>query len=342
MKENFKRYSLVQAESKLVDLGLQKYRAEQVFKWIWQKNARDFSVMTNISKELRDYFSGIYSIAGVRIVDFQREDVDAEKYLLELEDGLHVESVFIREGTRRTICVSCQVGCPLACKFCATGLLGFDRDLHAYEIADQVRVIQENRGDKCTNVVFMGMGEPFLNFEEVVGALEIMSSPLGLGIGRRHTTVSTAGIVEGIEALLKSSIRVKLAISLNFADEEIRKDLMPIAKKNPLKDVLKLAKIYSLQKEMVTFEYVMIRDINDGINDAQRLIRLLRSIPSKVNLIPYNEHPQLPYKRPGDDRIEAFFSKLLESHHTVVIRKSRGQKILAGCGQLSGSLAVRG
>ncbi|MDH4210389.1 MAG: 23S rRNA (adenine(2503)-C(2))-methyltransferase RlmN [candidate division WOR-3 bacterium] len=342
MKENFKRYSLVQAGDKLVDLGLQKYRAEQVFKWIWQKNAGDFSVMTNISKELRDYFNGIYSIAGVRIADLQREDVDAEKYLLELEDGLHVESVFIREGTRRTICVSCQVGCPLACKFCATGVLGFDRSLHAYEIADQVRVIQENRGDKCTNVVFMGMGEPFLNFDEVIGALEILSSPLGLGIGRRHTTVSTVGIVEGIEALLKSSIRVKLAISLNFADEELRKDLMPIARKNPLKDVLRLAKIYSLQKEMVTFEYVMIRDINDGIQDAQKLIRLLRNIPSKINLIPYNEHPQLPYKRPGDENIEAFFSSLLESHHTVVIRKSRGQTILAGCGQLSGSLAARG
>jgi 23S rRNA (adenine2503-C2)-methyltransferase len=340
MKENFRRYSLVQAEQELAKLGLEKYRAEQVFKWIWQKNAVDFSVMTNISGELRERFHKIYTIDGVGIADLEHEDVDAEKYLLRLEDGLHVESVFIREGARRTICVSSQVGCPLACKFCATGLVGFERSLDAYEIADQVRVIQETRGDRCTNVVFMGMGEPFLNFDATVGALEIMSSPIGLGIGRRHTTVSTAGIVEGIEALLKSSIRVKLAISLNFADEEIRKDLMPVARKNPLKDILKLAKIYSLEKEMVTFEYVLIRDINDEIRDARRLIGLLRNIPSKINLIPYNEHPRLPYRRPEDEKIEAFFSILMESHHTVVIRKSRGQKILAGCGQLSGSLTT--
>ena len=342
MKKNFKRYSLLQAEHELAELGLEKYRAEQIFKWIWQKNADDFSVMTNISRELRDRFNGLYSLAGVRIADFQREDADAMKYLLELEDGLRIESVFMREATRRTICVSCQVGCPLACKFCATGLLHFERNLHAYEIADQVRFIQQDRGDRCTNVVFMGMGEPLLNLDAVIGALEIISSPMGLGIGRRHTTISTAGIAEGIEALLKSSARVKLAISLNFVDEEIRKDLMPVARKYPLKDIIKLARIYSLQKEMVTFEYVLIKDINDGIRDARSLIRLLRNIPSKINLIPYNEHPDLPYRRPEDEKIEAFFSYLLESHHTVVIRKSRGQKILAGCGQLSGSSVARG
>ena len=328
------------AEDRLVSLGLQKYRAEQVFKWIWQKSAADFSVMTNISKELRDYFNSMYTIDGVRITDIVREDVDAEKYLLALEDGLNVESVFIREDARRTICVSCQVGCPLACKFCATGLRGFERSLQAYEIADQVRIIQERRGEKCTNIVLMGMGEPLLNFDETVGALDIMSSPLGLGVGRRHTTVSTVGIVEGIEALLKSPVRVKLAISLNFADEEMRKDFMPAARKNPLKDILRLARDYSLQKEMVTFEYVMIGGVNDEIRDAQRLLRILRNIPSKINLIPYNEHPQLPYRRPCDEKIEAFFSVLMESHHTVVIRKSRGQKILGGCGQLSGSLVA--
>lgn len=330
------------AEDRLVRLGLQKYRAEQVFKWIWQKNATDFSVMTNISKELRDYFHSMYTIDGVRIADIMQEDVDAEKYMLELEDGFKVESVFIREGGRRTICVSCQVGCPLACKFCATGLLHFERSLQAYEIADQVRAIQEERAEKCTNIVFMGMGEPLLNFGETIGALDIMSSPLGLGVGRRHTTVSTVGIVEGIEALLNSPVRVKLAISLNFADEEMRKDFMPVARMNPLKDILRLARNYSLQKEMVTFEYVMIRGVNDEIHDARRLLRLLRNVPSKINLIPYNEHPRLPYRRPCDEKIEAFFSILMESNHTVVIRKSRGQKILGGCGQLSGSLVAPG
>ncbi len=338
MKDNFKRYSLLQAENELAGLGLEKYRAEQVFKWIWQKNARDFSAMTNISKELRQYFDNHYSISGVAVANTQLEGADAEKYLLKLEHGEHIESVFIREGDRRTICVSCQVGCPLGCKFCATGLLGFERNLHAYEIADQVRIIQERRSEKCTNVVVMGMGEPFLNFNEVVGALQIMSSPIGLGIGRRHTTISTAGIIGGIEALLKSSLRVKLAVSLNFADEEMRKDFMPIARQNPLKEILKLSKAYSLKKEMVTFEYVLIRGVNDDIQNASQLVSLLKNIPSKINLIPYNEHPELPYARPSDRKIKMFFDHLMDSRHTVVIRKSRGQKILAGCGQLSGGV----
>lgn len=294
--------------------------------------------MTNLSKDLREDFSRHYSVRGVQIAGMEHEGQDARKYLLRLEDGEHVESVFIREGRRRTICVSCQVGCPLGCKFCATALLGFRRDLYAYEIADQVRTIQENLSERCTNVVLMGMGEPFLNFDAVVGALEIMSSPLGLGIGRRHTTLSTVGLIEGMEALLKSSVRVKLAVSLNFADEELRKEFMPVAKKNPLADILKLAKAYSLRKEMVTFEYVMIRDVNDRIRDAKSLVKLVEGVPSKINLIPYNEHPRLPYRRPSEGRMQEFHEILMSSHHTVVVRKSRGQNILAGCGQLSGGV----
>lgn len=259
------------------------------------------------------------------------------KYLLGAGDNEDVESVYIREARRRTVCVSCQVGCPLGCRFCATALLGFRRNLHAYEIADQVRLIQQVTGTKCTNVVFMGMGEPLFNFNGVVGALEIITSPLGLSIGRRHTTLSTVGLVEGMEALLRSSIRVKLAVSLNFADEEQRREFMPAARHNRLQDILKVARAYSLRKERVTFEYVMIRHVNDHVRDARRLIELLKDVPSKINLIPYNEHPLLPYKRPTDAVIERFHGILLQSNHTVVIRKSRGQEILAGCGQLSGA-----
>lgn len=338
MKENFKAYSLRQATDMMARLGLDGYRGEQVFKWIWQRNASDFSQMTNLSKELRTFFEREYVIGGPVIADVQQENEDAKKYSLELEDGEHIESVFIREEKRRTVCVSCQVGCPLDCKFCATGLIGFKRNLCAYEIADQVRVIQVDVDDKCTNVVFMGMGEPLLNYEGVIAALEIISSPLALSVGRRHTTLSTVGLLNGIESLLKSPVRVKLAISLNFADEDKRKELMPVTRSNPLRDLLRLAKAYSLKKEMVTFEYVMIKGINDGLRDAKHLLRLLKGIPSKLNLIPYNEHPRLPFKRPPDETIERFYRFLLESHHTVVIRKSRGQRILAGCGQLSGRL----
>jgi 23S rRNA (adenine2503-C2)-methyltransferase len=330
------RYSLSEAKEIMSGLGLDGYRGEQIFKWIWQKNAHDFSKMTNISKQLREYLDSIYVIKGLDPHRIQQEGKNAQKYLFRLEQGEYIESVFIREGKRRTICVSSQVGCPLGCKFCATGLLGFKRNLFAHEIADQVRLIGEAVGGKCTNVVFMGMGEPFLNIGEVINALQIMSSPLGLCIGRRHTTVSTVGLLEGMEFFLKSPIKVKLAISINFADEEMRKDFMPVTRSNPLCEILRLAKVYSKSKEMVTFEYVMIRGINDKVRDAMNLIRLVKGIPSKINLIPYNEHPRLPYEKPTEKSVKAFYDCLLNSHHTVVIRKSRGQKMLAGCGQLSG------
>jgi 23S rRNA (adenine2503-C2)-methyltransferase len=319
-------------------LGLDAYRGEQVFQWIWQKNVQSFSAMTNISKEQRGQFERVYCINGLKKTAVSHEGRTAHKYLFLLEDNQHIESVFMREGRRRTICVSCQVGCPLGCRFCATSLLGFKRNLAAYEIADQVRLIQETVSEKCTNVVFMGMGEPFLNTPEVFRALDTLSSPIGLAVSRRHTTVSTAGLVDGIEMLLKSPFRVKLAISLNFADEEQRKEFMPVARHNPLREILRLARLYSLEKEMVTFEYVMMRDVNDSMRDAKNLVHLLRGIPSKINLIPFNEHHRLPYRRPDEQTIKSFYDYLLASQHTVVIRKSRGQKILAGCGQLAGTV----
>lgn len=335
MPENFKRYSLSEAKEIMSDLGLDGYRAEQIFKWIWQKGARNFSEMTDISKRWRDYLGRTYIMKGPDAVGIRHEGKDAQKYLIRMEDGEGIESVFIREKRRRTICVSCQVGCPLGCKFCATALLGFKRNLLAYEICDQVQLIQESVGEKCTNVVFMGMGEPFLNTGEIFRTLEIMNSPIGLAIGRRHTTISTVGLVPGMEMLLKSPLRVKLAISLNFAEEDLRREFMPVARSNPLQEILRLARAYSQQKEIVTFEYVMIKGVNDSIRDAQNLVRLLKGIPSKINLIPFNEYPKLPYKRPTEKSVESFYEQLLNSRHTVVIRKSRGQKILAGCGQLA-------
>lgn len=336
MRENFKQYSLSQAKDIMVGLGLDSYRGEQVFKWVWQRNARDFSSMTNISKELRLSLNTRFSINSLEIADVEQEPGHAKKYALRLEDGHCIESVFIAEGQRRTICVSCQVGCPFGCKFCATALSGFKRNLKAYEIADQVRLIQEDLDEKSTNVVFMGMGEPLANLQAVIGALEILSSPLGLSVSRRHTTISTVGLVEGMELLLRSALRVKLAVSLNFADEDMRREFMPVAKNNSIAEILRIAKAFSMSKEMVTFEYVMIKNVNDRLQDAQNLVRLLKGIPSKINLIPYNEHPRLPFQRPADEKIESFYEFLLGSHHTVVVRKSRGQRILAGCGQLSG------
>lgn len=334
MKDNLKSYALASMKDIMGNLGAEPYRAEQVFKWIWQKNAKKFSSMTNISKEFRKYLSNKFTISGLKIKKIYSAKDGSKKFSLVSENNKRIEAVFIPEGKRKTICVSTQIGCPLDCKFCATGLMGFSRNLEAYEIADQIQIIQEYSKNKITNIVFMGMGEPLLNLKNVMDSIEIISSPIGLSISQKHTTISTVGLVQGICALLASPLKVKLAISLNFPDAEMRKEMMPATRKNPLKEILKLTKEYSLKKSMVTFEYVIIDKLNDRIKDAQRLLKLLKGIPSKINLIPYNPFPLLPYKRPSEKKIERFHQYLLASHHTITLRKSRGQEIFAGCGQL--------
>jgi len=335
MRENIKEYSLKALKEKMLTLNLEAYRGEQVFKWLWQKDADDFTVMTNLSKELRKLFAGIFFIPELKILKVLSAEDGSKKFLFQLEDDEKIEAVFIPEAKRKTVCVSTQVGCPLQCRFCATALMGFIRNLEAYEIAEQIRLIQKQIKEKITNIVFMGMGEPLLNFENLIAAIEITSSPLALGISQRHTTISTAGLTDGIRRLLNSPYKVKLAISLNFPDQKQRSKMMPINKKFPLSEILPLAKDYSIKKNMVTFEYVLIDKINDRIKDAQKLLDLLKGIPSKINLIPYNPHPRLPYKRPTPEKIDKFHQYLLRSHHTITMRKSRGQKILAGCGQLA-------
>jgi len=315
-------------------LGTESYHGEQIFQWIWQKNAEDFSVMTNISKEFRESLALKFLISGLKIEEILSATDGSKKYRLNTEDKKMIETVFIPEAKRNTVCVSTQVGCPLNCKFCATALMGFKRNLKAYEIADEICIVQKNTNKKTTNIVFMGMGEPLLNLKEVTDAIEITSSSIGLSISQRHTTISTVGLIQGIRTLLMSPLKVKLAISLNFPDEEMRKDMIPITRENPLSELLKCAKEYSLRKNMVTFEYVLIDKINDTIKDARRLIGLLKGIPSKINLIPYNPCPALPYKCPSRKRMVRFYDYLLTSHHTVTLRKSRGQEIQAGCGQL--------
>jgi len=341
MKQNIKGYSLKELEEVAKDLGIESYRAPQIFQWLWQRNTRDFSEMTSLSKDLRKILNGKFEIINLVIEQILKAKDGTEKFLFKLEDEQYIESVYIPEGKRKTICVSTQVGCPLSCKFCATALLGFERNLRAYEIVEQIQLIQEEISKRITNIVFMGMGEPLLNIEEVIKAIEIISSPIGLGISQKHTTISTVGLIEGIRYLLKSPLKIKLAISLNFPDEELRKETTPVAKNNPLKEVLKLAKAYSIKKQMVTFEYVMIDGLNDKIDDAKKLVKLLRGIPAKINLIPYNPYPSLPYKRPTDKKIKEFYEYLLNFQFTITLRKSRGQEILAGCGQLAGGYLDR-
>ena len=335
MRTNLMVYSLEQIESAMIARDIEVYRAAQIFQWIWQKNTRDFSLMTNISKKLKKALTEEFDIKGLVIEKILKTKDGVQKFLFRTEDNQHIETVSIPEQKRRTICVSTQVGCPLNCRFCATGLMEFKRNLKAYEIADQIRLVQQSIGSKITNVVFMGMGEPLLNLEQVIKALNIISSPIGLSISQRHMTISTVGIIKGINELLESALKVKLAISLNFADQQLRQKMIPVARDNPLTELVSAAREYSTKKSMVTFEYVLIDRINDRLEDAERLLDLVKGIPSKINLITYNPYPQLPYKKPSPAKVRLFHDFLLRSTHTITLRKSRGSRIRAGCGQLA-------
>lgn len=336
MRQNILNLSLNELEDFFKQLNLEPYRARQVFQWLWQKGITDFDKMTNLSLNLRKILNETFKIKHLNPLKRLQANDGAEKFLWQLEDENKIESVFIPEPPRRTVCVSTQVGCPLRCDFCATGKIGFKRNLQAFEIASQIQQVQNYIVEKLTNIVFMGMGEPLLNIENVSNALEIITSSIGPGISQRHITISTAGIIEGMEYFLKSKWKIKIAISLNFADQAKREKYMPVAKNNTLNDVLKLAREYSAKKQMVTFEYVLIKGINDSLKDAHQLLKLLKSIPSKINLIPYNEHPDLPYQAPDQEIIEQFQKVLFNSNHPVILRKSKGKDILAACGQLAG------
>ncbi len=335
MRTNLMVYSLEQIESVMTARDIEAYRAAQIFQWIWQKNTRNFSLMTNISKTLKKALAEEFDIKGLVIEKILKTKDGVQKFLFKTEDNQHIETVSIPEQKRRTICVSTQVGCPLNCRFCATGLMEFKRNLKAYEIADQICLVQQSIGSKITNVVFMGMGEPLLNLEQVIKALDIISSPIGLSISQRHMTISTVGIIKGINELLESTLKVKLAISLNFADQQLRQKMIPAARNNPLTELVSAAREYSLKKSMVTFEYVLIDRINDRLEDAERLLKLVKGIPSKINLITYNPYPRLPYKKPSPAKVKRFHDFLLRSNHTITLRKSRGSRIRAGCGQLA-------
>lgn len=317
------------------ELGWEEYRAQQIFSWIWQKGVSDLNKFTNLSKPKRALLSSKSFISELKLIRKEISKDGTEKFLFQLNDENNIESVFIPEKERRTVCVSTQVGCPLRCEICYTGKMGFIRNLEFYEICDQVLQIQKITKKRITNVVFMGMGEPFLNFDESLKAVEILNSDFGLNIGARKITVSTAGIVEGIKRLADSPLQVKLAISLNSGDNEIRNFLMPINRKYPLEVLLKAIKDYTKKKQKrVTFEYVLIKGINEKKKDAKRLIQLLKNIPCKINLISFNPLPGSHFQPPDYLAIIQFRDWLYPYLPAVTIRNSKGSDILAGCGQL--------
>lgn len=343
MLENIKRFSLEELEQEMTGLAVEPFRGRQIFQWLWQKNAGAFDDMTNLSKELRRQLKERYQLINPEVKKIQVSSDGTKKFLLKLADGVKIESVFIPEGSRRTVCVSTQAGCGLGCKFCATAQLGLIRNLAAHEIVGQVQQVALAIGTRPTNVVLMGMGEPMQNLEQVIRAIKIMTAETGLAISRRHITVSTAGVIMGIKKLGESGIRVKLAVSLNFADDKIRNEYMPVSRVNPLGELLNALHQYAAAgTDMVTYEYVLIRGINDRIKDAGRLVKLLQGMRAKINLIAYNPVPGLHLESPDPDRVQKFYEYLLASRQTVTLRKSHGRDISAACGQLAGQKEIPG
>jgi len=321
----------------LAPLGFKGFQIRQLMVWIYQKNVSGFSAMTDISHDLRAKLDEEFCLHELSIARKASSRDGTTKLLLQAGDGQQVESVVITAPGRLTACISSQAGCRLACAFCATGRMGLDRNLAASEIVDQLCLLQELSPEhRITNVVFMGMGEPMENYDQVLKAARIINSHQGFNLGARHITISTSGLVPGILRLMEEPEQFKLAISLNAADDKVRSRLMPINKMYPLKTMLEAVKKYSHKKgKLVFFEYILLEGVNDSLEDAEHLSRLLKNIPGKVNLITYNPGGREETLQPSSvEARRAFYDKLCQLGVAVTFRASKGQDIKAACGQL--------
>ena len=336
---NLKNLSLEELESFVASLGEKPFRAGQLTRWLYGRRARTFEEMTDLAKGFRQKLGESARISFLQNLEVRTSPDGTRKYRFLLTDAETIESVLLPEKGHFTLCLSTQAGCALGCKFCLTGSRGLRRNLSSAEIVDQVIEVQAalSEEENLTNLVLMGMGEPLNNFQNVVRALEIIRSPQGLHFSHRRVTLSTAGIIPEMEELFSRRHFVQLAISLNASSDEQRSRLMPINRKYPLRDLLAACRRIPLaHREKITFEYVLIKGVNDAEEDALRLSRLLQGIPAKVNLIPFNEHSANPFQRPEEDAVRRFRAVLMGSHFTTLVRLSKGLDIMAACGQLGG------
>lgn len=339
-KKDIRKLNLREIEEYLNSVGEKSFRAKQIYEWLWKKNAHKFEDMTNLSKDLRSELDQVFSIDNIRVDLMQKSDDGTIKNAVKLHDGNMVESVLIPTPTRTTACVSSQVGCSLNCTFCATATLKRMRNLTAAEIVDQVVVIDKQSRDyfnrPLSNIVYMGMGEPMMNYNEVVKSIQIITSPDGLGMSPRRITVSTSGIPKMIEKLADENLKVKLAVSLHSAVEEVRNIIMPFTERFPLPILLEsLQYWYEKTKSIITFEYIVWKDINDTQNDIDALVRFCKKVPSKVNLIEYNSIGDDQFKQADSSSIDAYIEALERNRIVAVVRRSRGKDIDAACGQLA-------
>jgi 23S rRNA (adenine2503-C2)-methyltransferase len=328
---------LAELEACFEGAGIARFHARQVFRWIWKRGVTDFSRMTDLGKPLRATLASTFETATPAVVRRDVSEDGTTKLALQLRDSRQIESVFIPDTPSQTFCVSTQVGCAMACAFCLTGKMGLVRHLTAGEIAGQVRVLASALDllNAPFNIVLMGMGEPLHNYDATMKALRMLSEESGLAVGPRRVTLSTVGLVPMIDRLAAEPSMPNLAISLHATTEAQRASLVPPSRKYPLDELLEACRRLPLKRRSrITFEYVLLDGVNDTPDDARRLARLLADIKAKVNLIPLNAAPGIPFERPSDARVNAFARMLADRHLTVSVRKSRGRDIRAACGQL--------
>jgi 23S rRNA (adenine2503-C2)-methyltransferase len=335
--------TLAELESRFLAEGEKRYRAAQVIRWLYKQRAQSFEAMTDLPAPLRAKLEEDYGFCEIPAVRVLGATDTTRKFLFQLPDGALVESVLIpaspalygEASDRRTLCVSTQVGCAYGCKFCASGLDGFSRNLGPAEIVGQFIGVERAAGEKINNIVFMGMGEPLANFANLMTAIDIINSPWGLEVGARHITISTSGLAPRIRELADQPRQVRLAVSLHGATDGVREQIMPVNKKYPVAVLLDACRYFAAKKKQrITFEYILIEGVNDRLDDAHALVEACRAVDAKVNCIPYNSVEGLEWKRPSETRQDRFMEVLRAARVPSTIRREKGHDIAAACGQL--------
>ena len=331
---NIYNYDYEKLEEKLISLGEKKFRTKQIWEWLYKHKVKTFAEMTNLNKDLIQKLNANFKIDYIKMKRKQESDL-TNKYLFELIDGNFIEAVLMKHDYGLSICVSSEVGCNMGCAFCESGRLKKVRNLETYEIVEQILLIEEDLNERIDSVVIMGIGEPFDNYDNIISFIKIINDPFGLAIGARHITVSTCGLIPKIKEFSSLDLQVNLAISLHAPNNDLRSKIMPVNKAYPLEDLIKVLKEYiNKTNRRVTIEYVMLKEVNDSVENALELAHLLKGMNVYVNLIPYNETSHIEFKKSDKSQILKFYDTLKKNKINVTIRKEFGKQIDAACGQL--------
>ncbi len=333
--KNIKDYNLDELQEELINMGEKKFRAEQIFKWIYKEKVKSFDEMTNLSIELREKLKENYTMCNYNILKKQESKDGTKKYLFDVLDGNAIETVLMQYHHGKTVCVSSQIGCKMGCKFCASTGIQFVRNLTAGEIVEQILAVEQDINDKISNIVFMGIGEPLDNYDNVIKAIKIMNNPKGLEIGTRHISISTSGLVPRIYDLANEKIQCTLSISLHATTDEKRSSMMPVNNRYNIEELMKACKDYiKITNKRISFEYALAKDNNDNLEDAKRLVDLLKGMLCHVNLIPINKIENGKFSKSTNENILKFRDFLNEHGIVATVRRELGSDIDAACGQL--------